>query len=635
MFVKRLSFVMLALVLVGASAFGAVINVTDWAGVVAATPGSGDTVSFAAGTYAATSQVALVSGVTYSGAGDTTIIDCGSANRAFTAWGTRETSLTPAGTGQTGWTISNMKIINGMSDTLDRDDNAGAGPITNGDKSLDGGAIIISNGGSGTISFVNFVDCATDATVGDDGGAIKVQGGGSGLTLNTCTFTTCTSRGEGGAMRATGDGGTVTVDNCDFTDCTATDDGGALDLGDERAYLVQDCDFLRCAVLAPSVGDGGALRFFGGGEANVVKSTFTECTTPGDGGGINLTGGDSSTQHTITDCTFTDCSVTGDDKGGGVRFSGGTNCTVTGSTFTRCLTNNDVGGGIGSTSADNKLTVENCTFTDCVAGSGGTSGDDGAISVQNTGSLWVSNSIFTGNSCDDDRGAIGMGSSSGPPVGHIINCLFVNNTSGDDQIVRLRNTISSKFINNTMVNNVPGDQGPLRIDTSADGSYVVSNNIFIGNTSQAGDAFIEWEGSAPAGLAGLIVSNNCFFGNAVESGRELVQSSNAGVDAGVRDDTVTETGRIEADPALDGSYIPTAGSPVIDAGDAAQAPDDDIRGWFAVDTRDIGAFEFGAEEPGDGSDGIPVRGMPVASVIGLGLLAGVVALGGASVLRRK
>ena len=207
-----LTILVAAVLMFGGSASAATINVTDWAGVIAATPNSGDTIQFPPGAINATSQVALVSGVIYQGDPGGTTIDCGGTTRAFTAWGDRETSLTPEGTGQTGWTLKDLKIINGQADAVDRDDAAGLGPITNPDKSTDAGAFRPGHGATGTIIGCTFENCKATADAGGQGGVIRTEGVGVTLTLTDCTFTGNEAGDDGEAIHHNSDGGDMTIE---------------------------------------------------------------------------------------------------------------------------------------------------------------------------------------------------------------------------------------------------------------------------------------------------------------------------------------------------------------------------------------------------------------------------------------
>ncbi len=319
------------------------------------------------------------------------------------------------------------------------------------------------------LTIINGLSDATevDGVSSEDGGGLILKNGASG-TVSNCTF-----------------------DNCDI-DPTAGDDGSAIYMDGGSSLVVDNCDFLNCDAVSttdPGGSDGGAIKCNNNAsQLTVTNSTFTDCSASDDCGGIDLSNVQTTT--TITNCTFTRC--TSGDHGGAIR------------------TNND----------GNITVVDGCTFTEC------SSPDDSpAIQSNNIGSLTVTNSIFDRcvTTADGANDIVGMGNNGGS-LCHIINNLFVGCTTfgASNRILDARG-LDTKVINNTFVNNIPGDNALLDVNTVAGGSYVVANNIFTGNTISADDDLIEWEADPPAVMP--TVANNLFFNNTVDAARELVSGS--------------------------------------------------------------------------------------------------------------
>ncbi len=421
--------------------------------------------------------------------------------------------------------------------------------------------------------------------------------------------------------------------NCVFEDFKVINalsiDGGAFtDSSPATAMTFTNLTFVDC--LSTGGSGGGVLR----GKSALLSFEATNCrfincdATGGRGGALSLDGeGDNGAVATITGCTFIDCDTS--DDGGAIHKNNNGTLNLIDCTFTNNSCSDD-GGAIKMDDDTGVLIVDGCTFDGNFTNNGGSDNNaDGAhITIEDTGTLIVTNSIFL-NGNAEDAGAINCDNDDNQKC-HISNSLFVNNVSSDDGPLKIRGG-DIKLVNNTLVSNVAGDvaEGIVRID---DGvvpftSIIISNNIFQSNSGS--DEIVKFDDQTPATAALTTITNNCFFGNTLANGTVLVDGSDADGLA-----IFTETGRVTADPVLSfGTYQPTRNSTaIIDAADATQAPADDIRGLPRGAAPDIGAYEYFVPS---GESGEPNPGMPVASAVGLGLLGCAIALGGASFARKR
>jgi len=499
---------------------------------------AGDTIEIASGTYYLTSQIEIKDGVTYRGAGPgLTIIDGNDTTRAFVAWGDRsfnEGNENPNDSGPKGWLLEGMTIQNCVADTNDRFSYAGA-----------------------AFDMLDvFADNDADASGGlnpeeadADVGAIRLAGADRAEGTeddDLHRFAAMDADGNGELSEAELNAQLLSTDD-EFGDQNG--DGGAITIGNEAVGTIQNCDFLNNHT--PIAGDGD------------------------DGGAINITG---RSTITIEDCWFEGnyaCSPTGvsesdetgdaDGDGSHIKVQGGSASAITpGTTLiaNRCVFLNgraeDDGGAIQSSAVGSIIRLDACWFE------GNTAADDGTV-------------LFIGNESSHEL--------------TVTNCVFANNisTADSDRMCQVRR--NSKFINCTFVGNNQGDQDLIynnanAADTDNDGvddemadATQVVNCIFANNVVGNGDDVL---GSRNDDFT--IVATNClFFGNTLQNGNAADNTQRPDV----------ETGSVLTDPLLDAEYVPIAGSPAIDAGTAAGAPDHDFDGAPRPQgaAHDIGAYE--------------------------------------------
>ena len=543
----------------------------------------GDTILFAEGTYAITSQIEIKDGVTYQGAGaELTIIDGNDATRAFVAWGERGATdgqvdangvAIPNLTGPKDWVIDGMTIQNCVADANNRQDILSAArnlldnytgtPYTLATAGEQSGAIAdnpeafeaLSGGADDDLTDVElqaYLDANPPGSAGhyvvnddkkDDGGAVCILNGADG-TIRNCAFSNNSAVDDGGAIMVDGQDLDVTIENCAFNLNTCGDQAGAVKLS-------------------------GAAS-----NSTVIGCSFTENSAPeDDAGAIQMDGaGSTGSVYTLMDCTFTGCSAFDD---GGAIFA----------------------------NADNSTYVwTNCTFTgNYVTDSGA---DGGAVRYNpNRADITVSNCAFIGNGKDPDGTAVGDDGGAwktdndncGPMT--FMNCLFVDNASKDDRILEVKG--GSAILNCTFIGNVAGDEALIAVrgqawDSTGDGNddvttddSIISNCLFINNTLLSNKQII---GDTRDDVFAPTVINCLFFGNLDQNSEPAENTDDNSVEVGTIDvSAVTDAAQIVVDPA--GDYHLAAGSPAIDASDPAPATDADIEGTAAVGVRDVGAYE--------------------------------------------
>jgi|GEM_PF-1101759 len=322
---------------------------------------------------------------------------------------------------------------------------------------------------------------------------------------------------------------------------------------------------------------GGVFNFGTLTVSNSVLSgnSATVVTPTSYGGGIDNRG-----TLTVANSVFSGNSAHG--YGGAIFNAVGNTLTVSNSTFSGNSAGTSGGGGISSTGT---LTVSNSAFSSNSAYTHG-----GGI-YYGSGILTVSNSAFSGNSANTHGGGIYNASSS---TWTVSNSTFSGNSAGTNGGGICNNGGALNVSNATFSGNLAGSNGGGNLYISGICTLTLRNSI----------------------LADSIVGGDCVLGGAVSSAlNNLIKNTGANA-CGLTNGTNGNI--IGADPllsALADNGGPTktmalqAGSPAIDAGDAANCTTTDQRGYSRVGNCDIGAFEYTPPTPGYGSS--PVSGSTI------------------------
>jgi CSLREA domain-containing protein len=327
------------------------------------------------------------------------------------------------------------------------------------------------------------------------------------------------------------------------------------------ATLMIDACTIRAGI---SNNDGGGL--FSSGVVNITNSRF-EGNSAHDGGGI------AQTRHnaTITGTVFTGNSAVED---GGALYADGTNSMPIILTISRAnFTSNTAarfGGALRIYSYASTVISDTLLFNNTTTGS---NGKGGAIASESP--LSVDKSVFYGNK----TGSATTANNTGGAI-HISNTLILINSTlyanqarsaGGGIYFGSNGTITNSTIYGNTLSGVGADPG----------LYFSSLTITAVNSIIAGNTY-----------ANNIIADCDDLGLAASSKNNLSTSAGCGASA-----PLTSIAALKL--TWHGTYLlPGAGSPAIDAGDAASCPTTDQRGWSRpVDggsgsaVCDIGAIE--------------------------------------------
>lgn len=332
----------------------------------------------------------------------------------------------------------------------------------------------------------------------------------------------------------------LTIQNGRHTTGTNGRGGGAY-IDNADPHLV-DCTLFNNALgVTATSARGGAVYINGGSPAfdncRFRSNLTSDAGQPSEGGAIFNNGGFPA----INNCTFVDNRALGNESAAGAIYNNGGNATIMGCAFT--------GNYAGPNSSARGGAIFNNGGMHTISGSDfqgnlaeGLSLADGGAIYNSSASLTLTNSIFLENEArrnSEARGGAMFNNDSDP---FITNCTFYAN--------RAVSTVDHLAWAGAIFN--------------LDGRPTIVNSIVWGNTADQGIAIFD-EGTSLTGINNSDTDMSGPGGN----------------------------GNIDADPLLDAQGHLRPGSPCIDAGDDAAAPDTDIDG----ETRPQGSHsDMGADE---------------------------------------
>jgi hypothetical protein len=269
------------------------------------------------------------------------------------------------------------------------------------------GAAMFSEGGTVAASACHF---HFNSSAGHGGAFLSTMG--AQVAFTDCTFlSNCTGvSAYGGAVAAFG--GALEVTGCQFEGNEASM-GGAVYITNGALTMV------GCALMHNGAsGPGGAVASEGG-TASLASSTFVENASIGSGGAVASFG--SFSTLSATGCTFAGNSAQAPPSG---TAHGG--AIIGADTLSRCTfwANGALVGG----AAYGGTTVEGCSFFGNHAAQGG------AAYIPLAGlpfgaAVTVATCLFSGNTADEDGGAMVLAGSSAPKP-RVAGCTFSGNAAG-------------------------------------------------------------------------------------------------------------------------------------------------------------------------------------------------------------
>ena len=332
--------------------------------------------------------------------------------------------------------------------------------------------------------------------------------------------------------------------------------------------------------------------------------TISKGNTFFGGGGILSAG-----VLTLTGCTISD-NFGGDIGGGGVLNDNGT-MTITGCTISNNIQGGGAGGGGGVLNDNGTMTITDCTISNNSASQPGPAGgpltaEGGGILNDSGGSLIITNSIISDNTCS---------ATSVEPTFQIAALAYGGGVNNNGSITITNCTISG---NSAVANGFTSEDTGYGGGISNSGHLQITSST-IAHNSASGDNFgvgggINGDGFEPTRTDSSIIALNTastggpdyFSGRLVllSTGYNIIgNNADAVINSQPTDQIGTPASPIDpllgplADnggPTLTHALQP--GSPAINRGDPA-APPQDQRGYSRLGVPDVGAFEFNGIRP--------------------------------------
>lgn len=324
-----------------------------------------------------------------------------------------------------------------------------------------GGRIFNITAGNVTIQDINLT-----GGLADNGGAIKVAN--ANLTLENAFLDNNEANGamgSGGAI-LNDVGATLTVNNSTIMNNAAVRAGGGIeDNSGTGLGITLNNVTLNNNTTGSSPGNGGGLHITGAGDAMITGGTVNSNRASAEGGGLwNGTG-----TMTINGTTINGNTASGNDatNGGGGVFNNSGTVNISGGA---AITNNTADGDAGS---------------------------GGGIFNETNGNLMVTNSMITGNTANRAGGGIEDNAGANGSLQLIIVTMNNNSTTGSAAM------------------NAPGNGGGLHI-TGAGNASIIGGAI-NGNTAAAEGGGL-WNGTGTMTVDGVTIDGNTASGDDATNG---------------------------------------------------------------------------------------------------------------------
>nr|MBA2271624.1 hypothetical protein [Chthoniobacterales bacterium] len=356
----------------------------------------------------------------------------------------------------------------------------------------------------------------------------------------------------------------------------------------DSGCTTDDCTLLEAMNAANAGADANTITF-APGLSGVIRNTLVP-------GGLNII-----QPLTINGPGARTLTVSGNDATRIFNLAKGISATISGLTLTG-------GRASGSTfPANSGAAITNAgalTLTECTVAGNTASGHGGAI-YNNGGNgvatLNVANSTLSGNVASGVGGAVFSSANAGQTTINLTNSTFSQNGAGEfgGAIYQDSNAAGNAALR---VANCTFDR-----NTAAINAGVIYNDAL--NPSSTGTATVTLRNTIlRAGASGANLINDSNGGGTITSEGANISSDSAGGDGGTGPGGFLNAAgdKRNTDPKLDtlknngGPTDTTAlltGSTAIDAGNDANAPAGDQRGYGRTGISDIGAFEFAGTLP--------------------------------------
>ena len=502
-------------------------------------------------------------------AGDVSVTDLSSTNSVAKTNGGTLFAYNVGDVSWTGGTLSNSVAKSNRAGGVyvqEADDVSLDGlTITGGQATLEGGGVYGLDIASFSLQNSTLTQLSSSTS---RGGGVNLLRPGV-VTVHDTDFSSLSSKLQGGALYINdADGFSITESS--FTDTNAEEDGGALYVNNGGTGTVEDTTFTNTNVITTDQPGGAA--YIGGTPTTWTRVTVDAADAGGRGGGLYLNG----RAHTITDSTFTNNSS---NSGGAIYYANDGNrrtLAIRGSTFTgnRSVGTNQGHGGAIAVNSANQVTFELSDSELCdntSNDSGGAAWLSAARGPEILRTLFCNNASTSGSDTSNERGgAIHFHGVTSGTTATVTNSLFIENHSDDDGGALSVRTGGVDVVNNHFLGNTSGDDGAV-FDARGGRANDFRNNLLWKNVGNS--VVIDNDGSGTTTL-----DYNALYQNTAHQSVDILDTNTHGVTV---DPSLTDW--TEDDDCSNDDFLPSLGSPLVNAGDPSIEDPDETR-------SDIGAY---------------------------------------------
>ena len=482
--------------------------------------------------------------------------------------------------------------------------------------SLDGSEVLIQSGVS-----INPSGITTTITANGESRVFSIRsilnyyGGDSTVSLNNLNITggraegNSSTTGSGGSIIITNNS-TVTLSNSIVSGNSASVTGGAIALRGESSISLNNSEISGNYAFT----SGGGLDVFSS-NADLNNSVVTNNLTVGNqgtsqfyggsGGGISVSGSrfsDYNSTVTLSNSTISDNVAY--YRGGGISVEGNSRIYFEDSSLANNLS--VFGGGISVTEEDNSVNLSNSAVSEnyaVVSGGGIYNGNRNFLAGRIANVITLDKSNISENSVNYygggiyvEDGEVSLSNSTvssnsayagGAIFGYSIADVELSNATVSANLadrgggVFLFNTSSLTLFNSTLSGNSASSYGSGVLLLTY--STAILRNSIVAGSNNAATCLSVTNSSFNSGASNIVSDGSCGAGTQTVNPRLGPLADNGG-------------------PTLTHALL--QGSPAINASQGAVATATDQRGFAAFGTRDIGAFEFSANESDTDGDGI-------------------------------
>jgi len=439
-----------------------------------------------------------------------------------------------------------------------------------------GGGIEDNSGDASVINVINMMitNNSTGSAPGN-GGGVHITGGGNMRVVGGAVSGNTAAAEGGGLWNGSGEMivNGVTIDDNKASGADANQGGGGL-YNLSGSLIIENSTMITNNTCDGASGSGGGILNDVGATLTISDCTISGNTANRAGGGIEDVSG-STTSSSLTNVTLNGNDAgTSPGNGGGIHITGDGNMTINGGTM---LENTAVeGGALWNGSGD--MSTGGIEVGSNTAIRGGGIFNNGGIFTLNFGTVYDNKTEISGRNSGNGDGA-GIYNISGGNV--TLNGATISGNTSIANGGGIYNEGTFNIVTSTVANNTAAVNGGGVAQAGSDALVSVNSSIIAENTAALGQDVYLAAGTSTSGGYNLIGINDATSFSEVAT--DLVGSTSTMINT-MLGDLADNGGDVQTQALLCGSAAIDAGNPTIATADARR------QAVFGTQ-RDIGAYE--------------------------------------------